>query len=255
MDTVARDRCYVRPMRDRLTYANVMATIAVFIALGGSSYAAIKLPNNAVKTRNIAPNAVTGAKVKNGSLTRRDFGLGQIPQGAAGAQGTTGADGSGGPVGPTGPRGLNGADGSADTPAQILTKLAQVDGPASGLDADTVDGADASGLQKRVTGTCPAASFVNAVASDGTVQCGRYIAGFVNADGTVLYRSGFGSTRTSAGHYTITAEAGTFTNPTVVPVITPVDATLTSMAIVGTQLFVTFAAGDTTFGFVLLPVS
>ena len=45
------------------------------------------------------------------------------------------------------------------------TWVAQVDGPGSGLDADTVDGADASGLQKRVTGTCPAASFVNAVAS------------------------------------------------------------------------------------------
>jgi hypothetical protein len=247
-------------MRDRLTYANVMATIAVFIALGGSSYAAIKLPNNAVKARNIAANAVTGAKVENRSLTRLDFGLGQLPQGAVGAQGATGADGSTGPVGPTGARGLTGADGSPDTPAQVLTKLAQVDGPGSGLDADTVDGADASGLQKRVAGTCPAASFINAVASDGTVQCGRYIAGFVNGDGTVNAGSGFDSVRTSAGHYTITVPNGTFTNPPKVPVITPVDATLTSMAIInggagGAQLFVTFAAGDTTFGFVLLPVS
>ncbi len=30
-------------MRSRLTYANVMSTLAVFIALGGSSYAAVQL--------------------------------------------------------------------------------------------------------------------------------------------------------------------------------------------------------------------
>jgi hypothetical protein len=32
----------IQRLRARLTYANVMATIAVFIALGGSSYAAIE---------------------------------------------------------------------------------------------------------------------------------------------------------------------------------------------------------------------
>jgi hypothetical protein len=45
--------------RRRLTYPNVMATIAVFIAMGGSSYAAVTLERNAVKSRNIAPGAVT----------------------------------------------------------------------------------------------------------------------------------------------------------------------------------------------------
>jgi hypothetical protein len=41
-----------------LTYANVMATVGVFIALGGSSYAALR---------------ITGADVRNGSLTKRDL--------------------------------------------------------------------------------------------------------------------------------------------------------------------------------------
>jgi hypothetical protein len=45
-------------MRSKLSYANVMATIAVFIALGGSSYAAI---------------IITGKNVKNGSLTGADI--------------------------------------------------------------------------------------------------------------------------------------------------------------------------------------
>jgi hypothetical protein len=45
-------------LRRRLTYANVMATVAVFIALGGTSYAALK---------------VTGRDVANGSLTNWDL--------------------------------------------------------------------------------------------------------------------------------------------------------------------------------------
>src|SRR6476659_9065503 len=40
-------------IKSKLTYANVMATIAVFIALGGASYAAFHLPKNSVKSKNI----------------------------------------------------------------------------------------------------------------------------------------------------------------------------------------------------------
>ncbi|MEJ7893628.1 MAG: hypothetical protein WKF94_13425 [Solirubrobacteraceae bacterium] len=46
----------------RLSYSNVMASVAVFIALGGSAFAATK----------IAKNSVTSASVKNGSLTDKD---------------------------------------------------------------------------------------------------------------------------------------------------------------------------------------
>lgn len=52
----------------RLTYANVIATLALFLALGGASYAAFKLPKKSVGTRQLKPEAVTGAKVKAGSL-------------------------------------------------------------------------------------------------------------------------------------------------------------------------------------------
>lgn len=48
----------IEALRRRLSYANVMATLAVFIALGGTSYAAL---------------TVTGRSVKNGSLTFRDL--------------------------------------------------------------------------------------------------------------------------------------------------------------------------------------
>jgi hypothetical protein len=48
----------VKRLRDKLTYANVVATLALFVALGGSSYAAL---------------TITGRDVKDGSLTARDI--------------------------------------------------------------------------------------------------------------------------------------------------------------------------------------
>lgn len=66
-------------LRGNLTYANVMATIAVFIALGGASYAAIKLPKNSVGTRQIKAGAVTGAKIKKGAVSAANLAPGAIP--------------------------------------------------------------------------------------------------------------------------------------------------------------------------------
>ncbi len=54
-------------------YANVTATMALVAALGGTSYAAIKLPKNSVGTKQIKANAVTSGKVRNGSLLSADF--------------------------------------------------------------------------------------------------------------------------------------------------------------------------------------
>ena len=65
-------------MRERLSYANVMATLALFVALGGVGYAAAKLPRNsvgpkqikadAVKPSELAPNSVDGSNVVDGSI-------------------------------------------------------------------------------------------------------------------------------------------------------------------------------------------
>ena len=41
----------IQAIRKRLTYANVMATLAVFIALGGSSYAALTITGRDVVNR------------------------------------------------------------------------------------------------------------------------------------------------------------------------------------------------------------
>ncbi len=90
-----------------LTFSNVVACLALFIALGGASYAAFKLPKNSVGTKQLKKNAVNAAKVKDGSLLARDFKPGQLPHGAVGPQGAVG------PVGPVGPAGATGAPGPA----------------------------------------------------------------------------------------------------------------------------------------------
>jgi hypothetical protein len=65
----------VTQIRKRLTYANVMSSIAVFLILGGATaFAASKiganqLKANSVKTGKIVKEAVTAGKIKNGAIT------------------------------------------------------------------------------------------------------------------------------------------------------------------------------------------
>lgn len=52
--------------------ALVVACIALLVALGGTSYAAIRLPANSVGTKQLKNSAVTSLKVKDNSITGRD---------------------------------------------------------------------------------------------------------------------------------------------------------------------------------------
>jgi hypothetical protein len=69
-------------LRSKLTYANVVATLALFLALsGGVVWAAGKIKSNdiaknGVKAKNIAKNAVTAKKIKKGSITAAKFASG-----------------------------------------------------------------------------------------------------------------------------------------------------------------------------------
>lgn len=48
----------LRHLTDKLTYANVAATLALFISLGGVSYAAVTLPAGSVGAKQLRANAV-----------------------------------------------------------------------------------------------------------------------------------------------------------------------------------------------------
>lgn len=98
-------------LRQRLTYANIMATIAVFMALGGSAYAAVVLPANSVGSKQIKNRAVTLAKI--GSSARRALHGQRGVRGPRGLEGQQGAQGPQAPQGPQGPQGGPGAPGQA----------------------------------------------------------------------------------------------------------------------------------------------
>ncbi|MBJ7471049.1 MAG: hypothetical protein JHD16_07080 [Solirubrobacteraceae bacterium] len=82
-------------MRHRLlprpTYANVMATAAMFVALGGTSYAVTKLPKDSVGSAQLRKGSVTASKLAKGVAVSG-------PQGPAGVRGPRGAEGAPGAV-------------------------------------------------------------------------------------------------------------------------------------------------------------
>jgi hypothetical protein len=75
-------------LKRQLSPATVISCIALFVALGGAAYAAVKIPPNAVKAVNIAKQAVTNAKIKqqavtsgkikNGGVVAADLGAGSV---------------------------------------------------------------------------------------------------------------------------------------------------------------------------------
>lgn len=76
----------MRSLRDRLSFANVMSVIAVFIALGGTALA-VGLKANSVGTKQLKKNAVRSSDVRNSALRGVDIENGSI----AGAKLTDGS--------------------------------------------------------------------------------------------------------------------------------------------------------------------
>jgi hypothetical protein len=115
-------------LRLRLSFENVAATLALFLALGGSAYAAVQLSKNSVRSKHVkngqvkrsdlGKGAVDTTKVRDGSLRLADVAGGRVPAGPPGPQGPAGApgpDGVPGPVGATGPTGDAGPRGVEGT--------------------------------------------------------------------------------------------------------------------------------------------
>jgi hypothetical protein len=133
----------MKRIRERLTYANVMSTVAVFIALGGATaFAAGALPKNSVGSRQIksksvttgklANGAVNGVKIANGSLTGTDINLSQlgtVPRAASAAHADAADSVDGHSIGcPADTTLFNGLcfDSTSNPPASSLKEAADV---------------------------------------------------------------------------------------------------------------------------------
>jgi hypothetical protein len=89
-------------------YANATSTLALVIALGGTSYAAVALPKNSVGNKQLKTSAVTSSKVEDRTLLSKDFKAGQLPAGQRGLAGAPGRKGDAGAPGATGAPGVSG---------------------------------------------------------------------------------------------------------------------------------------------------
>jgi hypothetical protein len=113
--------------------ALVISMMALFVAMGGTGYAALKLPKDSVGSKQIRTGAVGSSEVKDGALRRKDFGAGQIPagpRGLAGPMGLAGTNGTNGQDGATGPRGPSDAYLGSNSGSQNDSNTASVTVPA-----------------------------------------------------------------------------------------------------------------------------
>jgi hypothetical protein len=134
----------IEAMRKRLTYSNVMATAAMFVALGGGAYAAMSgIPDangvfhGCVSKRTGALRVVSAAH----SCLKREFAIAWNQTGIRGRQGPPG------------------------TPAPTYSA-----GTGLSLSNNTFS-TDPTTVQRRVTGSCPAGHAIAGIAQDGSVSC------------------------------------------------------------------------------------
>lgn len=119
----------MRALSSKLTYANVISTLCLFLVLGGgAAVAAGQLGPNSVGTRQLRNAAVTGPKIKRASieatkLTQLAISTLKGQKGDKGAKGATGAKGSTGAKGDRGATGPQGPAGAAGNPGAIATVL------------------------------------------------------------------------------------------------------------------------------------
>jgi hypothetical protein len=101
----------MKRFRSHLTYANVVASLCLFLLLGGgAAFAASQLPRNSVGTNQLKAGAVTAGKIA--KKTRKQLQGARGPAGAAGPQGKVGKTGAKGATGAAGAKGATGADGT-----------------------------------------------------------------------------------------------------------------------------------------------
>ena len=200
-------------LRSYLTYANVMATVAVFVALGGTSYAVAtgsidgreiknntvrssEILNNNVTTRDLRNNSARGADVRNDSLTGDDVvesSLGTVPSAnsadtATSATTAVNASALGG-LGPDAFLRSNRATilspVSLDDPVDgaLTTTPLMTAGPVT-LEGDCFDSGATRAARMLISSSSPAMRY-SVIAQDGTTIVGESGGGAV-ADGTPL---------------------------------------------------------------------
>ncbi len=144
----------MRKLLRRPSPAMVVACLALLVALGGTSVAAVtqlgrntvdtpQLVNGAVTNAKVRNNAINSSKVANRSLLRSDFAPGQLPAGPVGPQG---------PSGPTGPAGAAGPAGAIGAVTLRQQSVTVVDALANGIWISGRIRSDCQGNERAISG-------------------------------------------------------------------------------------------------------
>jgi hypothetical protein len=142
-----------RARRPWPTPSIVIASAALFLALGGSALAAQGL----IQAGNIAPGAVTSKAIRSGAVQPRALSASTRAllegggQGAAGAKGDTGLNGTSGTNGANGPNGANGAEGAKGTNG--INGANGANGPNGANGVDGTNGTDGANGTDGINGT------------------------------------------------------------------------------------------------------
>jgi len=149
-------------IRSHLSYANVTASLALFVALGGTSYAVSQLPRNSVGSKQVRTGAIGASEVRTGAVRSRDIGNRSVALRDISPGARRSLRGQQGPTGPQGPAG----SGVASLSALVLSggNFARSQGTASRV-ADHAN----SGIYRvdfnRDVSSCYAAATLNGNAS------------------------------------------------------------------------------------------
>jgi hypothetical protein len=146
----------MRKVLDRLSYANVTATLALFIALGGTSYAVATLPRNSVGPAQLRTDSVGSREIRRQAVKSSDIGNGSVRLRDISENTREALQGQIGPPGPQGPPGPT-----------LFATLNSVGTPVKGS-----VGTDSNGIGVRVVefarsvNSCVAVASITAVPND-----------------------------------------------------------------------------------------
>jgi hypothetical protein len=173
----------------------VIASIALLVALSGTSIAAVTaaVPNNSVGTSQLKNDAVTSAKIKNGQVQNADLGSNavtsnKIKNGTIQASDLSSGAKTSGPAGPTGPTGPAGPQGPAgpkgDSGNNSLVAFANVNGTGASPSIRSFGGQGTTGasvsscgtgcFDVTFTGSYPNATSKDRIASFATADTDNY---------------------------------------------------------------------------------
>jgi hypothetical protein len=157
-----------RIVRRRPSPATVISLIALFVALGGTSYAAFKIPKNSVGSPQVINGSLQKADLSKKTVAALKGNPGaQGPQGPEGPQGSRGAAGAAGPAGAAGTARAY-AEVDSTTPSLVTARtknISAVTRPATGTYCLT----PAAGVDPRTVATAATVDFALST-EDGFVQ-------------------------------------------------------------------------------------